>query len=169
MMTVENIMAEIVNLIPERQPGLKPVYHFGEGKELNHFLMGRAKEGSHLYPLVFQTSYRTVNNPIRNEVETTWEAILATSTKKELYNSQRAATTYQNVLYPLLEDLEWAMRNSNAIRSTYNWSVELWPNYSETKQMQKHGFIDVVDALVIKTDLIITNTCINTKILWQSI
>lgn len=167
MIYVEGVMSGIVNLIPADSEGFKPVYHYGEGKELNAFLIGKQKEGKAAYPLVYQTSYRSNFNRIRNEVETQWEAVLATATKTEVYNTQREATTYKNVLYPLLENLEWVMRNSNAIRSNYEWDVELWPNYSETKRMDKHGFVDVVDALVIRTNLIITNDCINNKILWQ--
>lgn len=165
MIVVENRIAELINLIPNVD-GLKPVFHYGEGKELNAFLIGRNKDGSNLYPLVYQTSYRETQNIQQKTVTTRWEAILATATRPELYNTQREATTYQNVLYPLFGYIDKAMRSSNFITSEYVWDIEKWPNYSESKEMKEHGFLDVVDAMLIRCELLIDTNCINQNILF---
>lgn len=167
MIVVEERLAELFMQLPsmsvtdEKPEGFKPVYHFGDGKELNKFIT----ESQHkVYPLIYQTSYDETQFAKQGYVRTNLELVLAVQTNAELYNTERWATTYRNILVPLFNNIDTAFKQSGIIRSEYEYRVRKRPNYSETDSKEKNAFVDIIDALVVNLQVEITSACINTII-----
>lgn len=173
---VEEVLAEIFNLIPDRQfsyakgddtvtvPVPKPKYYFGDAKECNKLIALRDGE---LYPLIYQTSTTETQNPDAKEVSTDLVLVLAhRNTEVNLINTQRWATSYKNILMPLVNNVYKALQQSGWVRFDSTYELEKVPNYSETDVKDLNAFADIVDAVIFRVSITlnITNKCINKNI-----
>ena len=167
MTVVEERLSELFYLIPARtftdSNGVehttpKPKYHFGDAKEANAFINGRKNDA---YPLIYQISNTETHT--EKGVDTRLELVLAMQNLKvSMYNTERWATSYQNVLMPLLQNVQTALEKSGIIVSNFEYEVIKHPNYSETEAKDKTAFVDIVDAIVLTVQIkIINGVCIN--------
>lgn len=165
MIVVEERMMDLFVQLPEIQ-GFKPIYHFGDSLELNAFIKGRNEQGDTSYPLIYQTSYRERQMPEQGLVEVIGlEMFIAVQTQTDLYNTQRWATSYRNILMPTFQNIHTAFRKSNIITSEYDYDVEKFPNYGNPdRNSTEHVTIDIIDALRFRVDVTINNNCITKNI-----
>ena len=162
MIVVEERLTDMFALLPLID-GFKPVYHFGDGKELNKFII----ESKHkVYPLIYQTSYEEIQDTKSDYVDVDLELVLAVQTRTDLYNTERWATTYRNVLMPLLSNIDTIFKQSGIIRSDYKYRLRKRPNYSQTDSKDKNATVDILDALVFNLNVEITSDCINQNIFY---
>lgn len=171
-LVVEEYLYEIFNLIPARtftdikgaaQTVSKPTYHFGDAKECNSLI--RLKEGG-IYPLIYQISVQETQLPKAGSVTTNLELVLATRNKKvSLLNTERWATSYRNILMPLVNNIYQALNESGIVDFDRTYELEKRPNYSETEAKTANAFIDIVDAVIFRATITIRNRpCLNKNI-----
>lgn len=152
---VEERLNDLFALLPATSDGFKPVYHFGDGIELNKFVIGRENQ---VYPLIYQTSTREEQQMKQNLVETRLEIFLAVQTTTDLYNTERWATSYRNVLLPLFENIHKAFIRSGIISSEWKYDIDKIPNYNRLEG--KNGTLDILDVLRFRLNVIISGSCI---------
>lgn len=170
MIVVEQVLADAFKMLPamgvsERYPeGFKPVYHFGDGIELNKFIIGNKHA---VYPLIYQTSFEETQYDKKGYVATNLELVLAMqNTETDMFNSQRWATSYKNILMPLFENINTLFKQSGIIRSDYEWRVRKRPNYSQTEIKDKNVTVDIIDAIVVNLTIEITKGCLPETIIY---
>lgn len=165
MIVIEDRLRELFNRLPNIQDvsgnEFKPVYHFGDGIELNQFL----KENENtIYPLIYQTSMRANINKDRDEaVIRPLEFFIATKAKPEKNNTQRWNTTYQNILRPLFDNIQTIFECCGIVRTEQSevWQVENFPKYSQNQATRNENIeIDIIDAIKVSLNCTIENTCI---------
>lgn len=173
---VEEVLSDIFNLIPDREYSYakgddtvtvhvpKPKYYFGDAKECNAIIK---KRGENIYPLIFQTSISEDQDNRSGNVTTDLVLVLAhRNTRIDLLNTQRWATSYKNILMPLVENVLQALSESGWVRFDGTYTLEKVPNYSETPANDKNAFIDIVDAIILSATITLNtrNKCINKNI-----
>jgi len=172
VVVVEDKLEAIFNLIPEStfevSPGVtqvrkKPNYYYGDAKECNALIK---QKGGAIYPLIFQISTNEDQNPDAVSVTTDLELVICTQNlNEEMNNKTRWATSYKNVLIPLLNDVYKALSESGIVVWDGDYQIDKLPNYSETPSKDKNSFIDTVDAILFKATLTIRGKgCINKTI-----
>lgn len=170
---VEDKLMALFELIPERtymQSGLpyttpKPTYHFGGSKECNKFIVAMKRE---VFPLIYQTSNSSTGNDKSGYVTTDITLILATHTSTTLLNDQRWATTYRNILMPLLDDVLNTFKRSQIIAWDGDYTVENLPNYSATDAQDQNAFVDIVDAVVFSATITIDGRkCVDKNLIYK--
>lgn len=145
--------------LPE-SAGFKTVYKWGNEKHLIKQLSLFSKENKSIYPLIYQISNTSEQDNLRNSCKTDLVFILACrNIEVDLTNEQRWAMSYENVLYPVVMNIEKCFNRAGI----YNWSgvytIEEFPNYGENNENKT---IDIWDALLFKTSITIDgNRCIN--------
>ena len=171
MIVVEEKLAELFNLLPPFPDTngnmVKPVYHFGDGIEANEFIKKRNRA---VYPLIYQNLTEETQNIKANTVSTRLEIVLCVKTRTEMLNTERWATTYRDVLMPLLNNIGILFTKSNIILSNLEFDIAKFPNYSETESKQKNAFIDIVDAIRVRVPITIDgNLCLPKQILFPNV
>lgn len=158
---VEERLLELFDKLPPTSDGFKPVYHFGDGIELNQFV----KHNDYaVYPLIYQSSLRCNINTDRDEaVLSPLEFFIAVKTETELNNKERWATSYKNVLQPLYINIQRLFEVSGIIRYEQSqvWQQERFPAYSQTEGRTESKTIDIIDAIRVSLNCTIENRCIN--------
>jgi len=156
MIVVEERLMELFELLPLID-NKKPIYHFGDGIELNKFVIGRKND---LYPLIYQTSIREEQQTKQKLVQTQLEIFLATQTITDLYNTQRWATSYKNILLPLFVNIDIALKRSGIISaSEWQYIIDKIPNYNRIED-NKNGGVDFLDVLRFRLDITMNGSCI---------
>jgi len=160
MIVVEERLAEVFAQLPPIG-GVACKYHFGDGIEANKFIKGANHD---VYPLVYQTSNNWTGMVVPEiEVETDLVLLLCVQNlNQDMYNSERWATSYRNVLLPLFENVDKALQRSGIISSDYRYSVRNYPNYSERESKENNKFIDIVDAIEVSLRVTISANCVQT-------
>lgn len=168
MIVVEERFIDLFSRLPEiTSNGItypKPIYHFGDGKELNRFIAERQKNNQLTYPLIYQTSYREVQRYKENLVDLNpVEMFIAYQTQTELFNTERWATSYRNILVPTFNNIFTALRKSGIIQETeWDITVEKFPNYGNPEiDGTQTKTIDVIDALRFTLNCTMNSNCIN--------
>lgn len=169
MIVVEERLMELFSYLPEITSGSitypKPVYHFGDGKELNRFIMERKGENKLVYPLIYQTSYEETQLVREGLVQVNLDMFIAYCTETDLFNTQRWATSYRNILMPTFENIHKAFQLSRMVISDYEYNVTKHPNYGNPEQDgTANKTIDIIDALRFRLNCTINNHCINKNI-----
>lgn len=151
-------LEQLFSLLPATYDGFKPVFHYGDGVELNEFIKAN---DSAVYPLIYQTSLNCEINQLRDEaVMQPLDFFIAVLTNNTADNKKRLDTTYENVLLPLYENIMHLFEVCGIIRMTNVWPIEYYPKYSESPNRDNNFTIDVIDALRIRMNCTIENTCI---------
>lgn len=158
MIVVEKRMVELFSLLPLISVR-KPVYHFGDGKELNRFIL---ESKYAVYPLIYQTSYRETQLPNQGEVQVPQlEMFIAVQTRTDMFNKERWATSYQNILMPTFEHIHQAFIKSGIVNSEWEYDVEKFPNYGNPEvNGTENVSVDIIDALRFRLSCTINNKCI---------
>lgn len=171
MIVVEERMMELFSQLPQTTSnGItypKPVYHFGDDLELNKFILGKQEAQELVYPLIYQTSFEETQYPFESEVETRLEMFIAYKTETDLYNTQRWATSYRNILMPTFENIHTAFVKGNIVQSEFQYDVRKFPNYgADERNSTEHKTVDIIDAVRFRLNCRINNRCINKNILF---
>lgn len=154
-------LSEVFEQLPEID-GCKPNYKWGNDQHLNQLLKAYTNDPTKaVYPLIYNVSNRTSQNEARKESELRLSLVIATrNNEKDLLNANRWATSYKNVLFPMVQ---------NIVKCFYQAGIFMWdetldlyefPNYGNGKENKT---IDIWDAL--RMDLTITiqgDRCIKT-------
>lgn len=169
MIVVEERLMDLFSYLPEITSGEitypKPIYHFGDGKELNRFIAERQKHNQLTYPLIYQTSYEETQLVREELVSVRLEMFIAYCTETSLFNTERWATSYRNILMPTFENIHKAFKDSRMIISDYEYVVQKFPNYGNPERNgTENQTIDIIDALRFELDCTINNHCINKNI-----
>lgn len=171
---VEDVLMAVFGLIPARQYEYpegeqndvkKPEYHFGDAKECNAFIIRMNRD---VYPLIYQISTQETQQPKSGSVSVNLELVIATLTDGSKLNDERWATSYKNILMPLVDNIYQALNESGIVMFTddYNeYELEKRPNYSGSSTKDANAFIDIVDAVIFRASIIIKNRpCLNKNI-----
>lgn len=137
--------------------GFTTVYKWGNKLHLLKQLELYSKEARTIYPLIYQTSNSSVQS--KGECETKLSFVLACQNLNvDLTNEQRWAMSYENVLYPLVENIENVFRASGSVTWTNSYTITEFPNYGNGEE---NFTIDKWDAILLETTIKITNvqTC----------
>lgn len=157
MIDRHQIMIDNVASMPLVSGG-QPYYDFGDSDNLNLILKSRSKNPTlKLYPLIYNVSNKSNPNVRALESDSRMSLVIATrNTHTEYVNSKRWATSYKNVLFPVVGYLEQLFDRSP--QTIWDGSYELYefPNYGDTKETET---IDIWDALRMDFDVTFTNDC----------
>jgi hypothetical protein len=137
--------------------GFTTVYKWGNKLHLLKQLELYSKEAKTIYPLIYQTSNSSVQG--KGECETKLSLVLACQNLNiDLTNEQRWAMSYENVLYPLVENIENVFRASGSVIWNNSYTITEFPNYGSGEE---NFTIDKWDAILLETTIKITNvqTC----------
>lgn len=166
MIVVESSLKNIFATLPaevENGKEFKPVYDFGNQKELLCFINSQNKLGATKYPLIWlETPVSMTGKPNQKEVNLT--LVLATLSKYELSNTQRLETTFKNTLFPLLENVLKALKRSGKtrIKDEGNIKTTNYFNYGVKDLRQKNESQvsnDIWDAIKLECKIEITANC----------
>ena len=140
--------------------GLKPHYDWGDSKHFNKLIKLYDNDlTKNIYPVIYNVSNEYSHNENSGEVESRLSLIIATrNTDQQLTNSQRWATSYNNILFPLCQNIITAFTKSAVFYWDQEYDVFEFPNYSEGEE---NGFTDIIDALRLDTGITITDKCLN--------
>ena len=164
MIIGEKRLAEAFDQLPEVN-GFKPVYDWGNKFQLMALLKSYEDAKESPYPLIYQISNNWSQDKIRNKVESRLRLIIATrNLQTELLNKNRWAMSYQNVLWPVLGNIEKVIERAGIFDSLPVYEMFNHPNYGN--QENENFTTDIWDAIDIQFNepLIINNNCINTQI-----
>jgi hypothetical protein len=137
--------------------GFTTIYKWGNKQHLLKQLELYSKEAKTIYPLIYQTSNSSVQG--KGECETKLSFVLACQNLNvDLTNEQRWAMSYENVLYPLVENIENIFRSSGSVTWNNSYKISEFPNYGNGEE---NFTIDKWDAILLETTIKITNvqTC----------
>lgn len=137
--------------------GFTTIYKWGNKQHLLKQLELYSKEAKTIYPLIYQTSNSSTQG--KGECETKLSLILACQNLNvDLTNEQRWAMSYENVLYPLVQNIENIFKSSGSVTWENSYSVTEFPNYGNGEE---NFTIDKWDAILLETTIKITNvqTC----------
>lgn len=166
MIVVESSLKNIFATLPSQLSNgqeFKPVYDFGNQKELLRFIKSQNKVGVSKYPLIWlETPVSLTGKADRKETRLT--LVLATLSKQELSNDQRLETTFKNTLFPLLENVMKALQRSGKtrIKDLENVKTTNFFNYGVKDLGQKNeGQVssDIWDAIKFECTIEITAHC----------
>lgn len=161
MIKVESRLCDCFLQLPEIQ-GFKPQYESGNDYHLNKYLVAMGEAGKEPYPLIYQVSNSDNQDEKANQTSTDIVLILATRvTQTEYLNSSRLATSFQDVLYPLLENIIKVFNRAGIFDWDGKYKIEKFMNYGSG---QANKTIDIWDAIRLSTTITINNNCINKNI-----
>jgi hypothetical protein len=137
--------------------GFTTIYKWGNKQHLLKQLELYSKEAKTIYPLIYQTSNSSTQG--KDQCETKLSLVLACQNLNvDLTNEQRWAMSYENVLYPLVENIESIFRRSGSVTWDNSYTITEFPNYGNGEESFT---IDKWDAILLETTIKITNvqTC----------
>jgi hypothetical protein len=152
MIVVEKFLNDVFDTLPLID-GYKTIYKWGNKYHLLKQLDLFSKENTTIYPLIYQTSNNSEQG--RDECETKLTLVLACqNTNVDLTNEQRWAMSYENVLYPLVENIENVFKKSGQITWDNKYSITEFPNYGSGED---NFTADKWDAILFETKIKISN------------
>lgn len=138
--------------------GLKPIYEFGDEYHLNAIIKLYNQDKKSIYPLIYNIENLSTQSSRGNITEVSLKLIIATRNKHtERKNTQRWATSYRNVLFPIAQHLDTLFTKSRMFVYDGEAVLREFPNYGNGKENET---TDVWDALRLDTTLQIRNGCI---------
>lgn len=154
---VHKQMIKAVASLPEIG-GFKPVYEFGDELHLNMILKRYNKSNKDLYPLIYNITNKTNQESKKNYAETKLQLVLATrNLHTEYKNTERWATSYENVLFPLAKNLDILFTKSTMFIGDGAFELFEFPNYGNVKENET---TDIWDAFRMDLNIKITNNCL---------
>jgi len=160
MIVVEERLQEMFNTLPVIQTvdgDFKPIFMYGDQKELNTFLKANTN-AEKPYPLIWLV-YPYEEKHTRTNVEiSNISLILAVETNIEMFNPERMESTFKAVLIPLWDNIRELFNASNTIAVSQEYDIIKFPNYGEEDTSES---TDIWDALKITFECEINNYCLN--------
>ena len=131
-------------------------FDWGTSEDLNIFLSQEKK----IYPLIWlETGFTETHNTSSNEVSCSLSFKIATyGLDNSLLNQVRLKTTFEDVLFPTLENIRKTFERSNIVSlDGENWNIQKFYNYGTGSKTET---TDVWDAIKFDVGLIINEDCI---------
>jgi hypothetical protein len=168
MIVIESRLKELFDTLPTVQVPMADggtqeftvKFDFGSTEDLTTFL----KQEKAAYPLLWlETGFEEDHNTNRGEVSADLSFKIATSAlKSSLLNQQRVKTTFDLVLFPVLENVRKAFERSNIVMlENQDWSVQKFYNWSTSNQL---GTSQIWDAVKFDVSVVINGDCLRTPI-----
>lgn len=159
MIVVEERINEILSQMP-LVDDKRPVYAWGDLYHLNKWVERKPDT----YPLIYQTSKKEIQDTAHRRVTTKWEAVIATQNlNKDLFNDERWALSFRNVLNPIAERIKEGFNKCGFVNWDGKVEIERFGNYGDNNQ---HFTVDIWDAISFKATIEISLFKAN-DILWQ--
>lgn len=159
MIVVEERLGEVFEQLP-LVVGFKPIYDFGDKHHLIKLLKAYSDEAKSPYPLVYQLSTKSKQNELVQEGETNLVLMIATrNDETALFNKNRWATSYRNVLIPTAKHVVTALTKGGIFVWNFEYEIDNYPNYGSGEE---NFTTDIWDAIRLTTRITITDGCINT-------
>lgn len=162
MIIIEEILDTAFSQLPEID-GFKPIFDWGDGYELLAIMKRYAMENKSIYPLIYKTSVGS--EQANGEASFDLTMVLATlNTEVSLSNRERWAMSYKNVLYPLVNNIEAAIKQSGFFTWNGEFTIKEVPNYGENKENISTDIWDALEFSISSSSIKITNSntdCIN--------
>lgn len=134
-------------------------YHWGDDLHLNLLIKKFNNENRNIYPLIYNVSNYSTQDAKKGVANCRLSLVLATrNTHTEYDNSQRWASSYENILFPLASNIEQLFRRSQIFVWAGGFRLFEFPNYGEKGE---NITTDIWDALRFDTDITINNFCLN--------
>jgi len=167
--SIEDKLTEMFDTLPLMTNGIgggatyKPIFGYGDEKELNAFLKMKEK-GESPYPLIWLL-YPYKENQTKNHVEVSnIQFILAVKSNMPMQNFERMQVTFKAILIPLYNNISYLFKTANIVNVSGDYDVIKYPNYSyDAKGAETFGNL-VWDAMKIEFDIKIKNTCFKAQI-----
>ena len=134
------------------------VFGCGDGKELNSFLK-LAHRDTPPYPLIWLLYPYTELHKKKEMEVSNCSLILAVQTNSSMQNKERLATTFEKVLYPLLENIKYLFHSANIVSVNDEYTIVKHPNYSHSEEGSEHAGTLIWDALKVDFDIKLKDTC----------
>lgn len=135
------------------------VFGAGDKKALNVFLKTKLK-GDRPYPLIWLLyPYEETHNRTNLSIDKT-TLILAVPTNKSMQTKQRIDETYKKVLFPLYDNMVFALGQANIVNIAHEFKVVKYPNYSDEPSDEESAGIFIWDALRVNFQITIQGTCL---------
>lgn len=156
---VEVVLEKGFNMLPAMRAtgntpnGFKPYYAWG-----NEFHLVRQMylKNEGLYPLIYQTSNRETHNTKPNTVTSNLTLVLAVDNpQQEELNESRWAESYNNVLFPLLNNIITLFTKGNVFLWGGEFTITKIPNYKfEGRDIPTSGKqnIEIWDAILLEVN-----------------
>lgn len=146
--------------------GFKPNYKWGDDHHLNKLLKLYINDNSkNIYPLIYNVSNRSSQSEMSNEATVELSLIIATRNKNtDWHNGNRWATSYKNVLFPMVKNMAQLFYKSGFTYWDGRYELYEFPNYGNTEENKT---LDIWDALRMDLRLNITNNCLYKEIIFN--
>lgn len=158
MIIIEKQLNKAFDTLPQIQ-GFQPVYKWGNKNHLIRQLKLFSKNKEYPYPLIYQTSNSDSDSGQKNYTETDLILVLATRViERERLNENRWATSYENILWPLAQNIETLFKKSQMFVWDNEFRKTTYPNYGDGEE---NFTTDIWDALELRFNgLKITTNCL---------
>lgn len=176
MIIVENQLTKAFGTLPtlggypetetsEAIDAFQPVYKWGNEAHLIKQIILYDKNLAVPYPLIYQISNSDDDEVSKSYTTTDLVLILATRNKSvEQLNEERWALSYQNILWPLAQNIQTLFKKSQMFVWDGTCKKTTYPNYggqNNTEKGKENFTIDIWDALKLEfRGLKITNNCL---------
>lgn len=142
--------------------GRKVVYEFGDESHLNQILKLYDKNRKELYPLIYNVNSESNQDSSRSLGEVDLKLVIATrNLHTEYKNTQRWATSYRNVLFPVAKNLVTLFTKGSIFIWNETFNLKEFPNFGEAGENET---TDIWDALRFDTTIKINNHCLQKAI-----
>lgn len=162
MIVAEKRFTEVFIQLPEID-GFKPVYKWGNEMHLLAQLKAFTKAKQSPYPLIYQLTdgIEEDHNAHQTEMNTEVVFVIACQNlKTELLNENRWAMSYENILFPMVLNIEKALQRAGIFTWDGGYKLQKFPNYGE---LGKNKTTDIWDAVrIVIPNIIINANCVNT-------
>jgi hypothetical protein len=137
----------------------KPNYQWGDHHHLNLLIKKFNNDNKTPYPLIYNVSNYSDQSSNKNNANCRLSLVLATrNTRTDYDNSERWASSYKNILFPLAMNIEQCFRRSQIFVWDGDFRLFEFPNYGEDGE---NVTTDIWDALRFDTDITINDFCLN--------
>jgi len=156
MINVHKRLITAFDTLPLTEDGFKPNYDFGNEVHLNLLIKLHGNNPQKpMYPLIYNVNNGSDLNSRAKIGEFNLSLVLATrNTNTDFTNSQRWATSYKNVLFPLAENIETLFKKGSIFIWSGDYTLTEFPNYGNNAESFA---TDIVDALRFDTTIKIYN------------
>ena len=155
---VEERIKEIFDYLPTINT-YKPVFKAGDQKELLAFF--QQSQSNTNYPLIWLDMPYEEKHDSRKRVRIdSINLILAVQTNSEMLFSERLDTTFNNVLFPLLDSILDSFTVANTLSYDSDFSITKFGNYSEQAEGTEGEFVDIWDAIKLTVSIELNDNCL---------
>lgn len=163
---VEDKLEAIFKFLPvmgykDKSMLFKPIFGYGDQKELNSFLKSKESLPHKPYPLIWLLyPYKEVHHKKVVKLDGL-KLILAVNTNDKMLNEERIATNYRNILIPLQENIFRVLKRAVNVRLVEKVEIYKYPNYSDNNSSGDSSFTtDLWDALSTVWSIEINDSCL---------